>query len=163
MDKVGFKRGLIRYASENMIAKGIKFHWTPKALAYSVVLLVLVAIMGFSLAGRTELKTTVLRTRGVLYQKVGQDTIMNVYDVQIMNKRRETIPVSLKVESPEGSVLHMVGKELELQPVALTSGKFLLKIPRDQLQGYKTKVVIGVYDKEGQQVDKTNTVFLGPM
>ena len=41
MDAVHMERGLIRYASENEISKGEKFHFNSRMKAYSVVLILL--------------------------------------------------------------------------------------------------------------------------
>jgi len=91
MDKVGKPAGLIRYATENALAKG----WgtarvrrrlmRPRVLVYTAVLGLLVAAMTSSLALRTPLKVDVIRDRGSMGREAEDGRIENVYRLQLMN------------------------------------------------------------------------------
>ncbi|WP_313703957.1 cytochrome c oxidase accessory protein CcoG [Massilia sp.] len=91
MEKVGKPAGLIRYATENALAKG----WgtrevrrrlaRPRVLVYTAVLGLLVAAMTSSLALRTPLKVDVIRDRGSMGREAEDGRIENVYRLQLMN------------------------------------------------------------------------------
>jgi cytochrome c oxidase accessory protein FixG len=91
MDKMGYARGLIRFATQNGMARG----WTarqmlrrvlrPRVLIYTVLLWTLMLCLGISLAMRTPLKVDVVRDRAALSRIVGGGQLENVYRLQVMN------------------------------------------------------------------------------
>jgi cytochrome c oxidase accessory protein FixG len=91
MDKVGYPRGLIKYATENAMKQG----WTqaqtlrhvlrPRILVYTAILSSIVLAMVVSLSMRTLFKVNVVRDRGVMAREVEGGKIENVYRLQIMN------------------------------------------------------------------------------
>jgi cytochrome c oxidase accessory protein FixG len=95
MDKIGKPRGLIRYATENALAKG----WDaarvrrrllrPRVLGYAAVLALLASAMAVSLALRVPLKVDVIRDRGSMGREVEDGRIENVYRLQLMNTSEE--------------------------------------------------------------------------
>ena len=91
MDKVQHPRGLIRYATENGLMQTLgalairRRMLRPRVLVYGVVLVLLVAAMGTSLALRNPLKLDVIRDRGAMGREVEDGRIENVYRLQLMN------------------------------------------------------------------------------
>ncbi len=91
MDKVGYARGLIRFATQNGMVK----RWTnkqmlrqvfrPRVLGYGAVLLALALAMVVSLTLRTPLKVDVVRDRAALSRLVPGGKLENIYQLQIMN------------------------------------------------------------------------------
>lgn len=163
MDQVDLPRGLIRFASEAQIADRAPFRWTPRILAYSAVLLVLLGAMGFLLRSRTPVEATVLRAPGQLYQQRESGEISNLYTFKLVNKSAEPVDLNLVPEAPEGIRLEWVGRpDLHAEVGEIEQGSFFLYIPRADLKGSKTKVTLGVY-RNGQRVDETTTTFNGPI
>ena len=103
MDKVQKPRGLIRYATENGLARKLgaaeirRRMLRPRVLVYSAVLAMLVAAMGTSLALRNPLKLDVIRDRGSMGREVDDGRIENVYRLQVMNTSEapQTLQVSV--------------------------------------------------------------------
>ncbi len=91
MDKMGYARGLIRYASENALVQHYdrttvwRRMWRPRTLIYTSLLAVIVVVTGVSLALRNPLKVDVIRDRGALAREAAPGVIENVYRLQIMN------------------------------------------------------------------------------
>ena len=91
MDKVGYPRGLIRYSTENALArnytrKEIFAHVArPRVLLYSGVLMAIFLAMMWSLYTRIPLKVDVIRDRGTLAREVEGGLIENVYTLHVMN------------------------------------------------------------------------------
>ncbi|MDX2283135.1 MAG: cytochrome c oxidase accessory protein CcoG [Bacteroidia bacterium] len=160
MDRIDKPRGLVRVASYNSIAAGIPFRITPRIIAYSAVLLGLIVVLGFSLGGRSDVETTLLRTPGVLFQQMEDGYISNLYNLQIVNKTQHEYPVTLKLVSPEGRI-RMVGKDLVVPSQDIAKGACFIEIPRAALDDRKTEVKIEIWSGD-QRIDQVSTNFLGP-
>jgi cytochrome c oxidase accessory protein FixG len=160
MDKVDRPRGLIRYDSVAGIQEGRKNLMTPRAYAYSLVLLVLLGINGFLLGSRGEVEAVLLRTPGKLYQEMEDGYISNLYNYQLINKTTDSFEVELVLISPEGRVRY-VGASPTVRPGQIAQGAIFIDIPVDQLDGRKTSVRLEV--KSGDKVlDRVKTNFSGP-
>lgn len=91
MDKVGLPRGLIRYTSENALAKktdrtGLMSHIIrPRILVYSAILAVICVAAAWSITTRIPLRADVLRDRSVLAREAEDGRIENVYTLKVMN------------------------------------------------------------------------------
>jgi len=91
MDKMGYPRGLVRYATQNSLAGRWPAARTwrrllrPRVLVYAAVLLVIVAALGASLMGRTPFRVDVIRDRGALARLVEDEVLENSYRLQVMN------------------------------------------------------------------------------
>jgi len=161
MDRVGRPRGLIRYASLNSIERGEKFKVTPRMIGYVVVLCLLVAGLTFLVFTRTEVQTTLLRAPGALFQQTLEGRIENIYTLKLVNKTSRDIPVQLKLESAQGRLTVMGGRNLVVPSEQLTQTSVLIEMPPTALHGSNTKLSIGVYSN-GKLVEKLKTVFIGP-
>lgn len=108
MDKVGSPRGLIRYATENALAK----HYTkremaahllrPRTLLYSSILLAIVLGTAWSLARRVPLKVDVLRDRSSLSREAEDGRIENVFNLHISNTEESPHHYSIGVRGLDG-------------------------------------------------------------
>ncbi len=125
MDKIKRPRGLIRYASLSSIQNKAKWKFTPRAIGYSALLTLLVAVLTILMINRTDFSVTVLRTAGLLYQEQPNDMISNLYDLNMVNKTFDKIPVDLKLENSEGE-LKLVGKNIIIEPQGNVDAKFLV-------------------------------------
>lgn len=162
MDKVGFQRGLIRYASYNNIFNKEKLKISARIIAYSVVLVALLSVFSFLLISRSNVETTILRTPGMRFQEVEGGYISNLYNVQVVNKTQQAYPVTFKLVSPNGRI-KMVGKEdLQVPSQDIAKGALFVEIARDSLHGNKNQIVIEIYSGD-QKLDRVKTNFLGPM
>jgi cytochrome c oxidase accessory protein FixG len=91
MDRMGYPRGLIRYATQNALARGydrraiLRRMLRPRTLVYVVLLAGVATATAISLATKNPLKVDVIRDRGVLGREVAPGVVENVYRLQIMN------------------------------------------------------------------------------
>lgn len=161
MDKIKKPQGLIRYTSENAIKKGVKFKVTPRIIGYSIVLFILFGTLTGFLAARTDIETTILRTPGLLYQKTGDNSISNVFSIEMVNKTFHNIPVELKVIEPNGEIKWVGNGIFNLKQESVSQSLFFLIIPKSEIKKTKTKVKFEIYSN-GKCIDKTETNFLGP-
>jgi cytochrome c oxidase accessory protein FixG len=162
MDKVGYERGLVRMASKNNIEKGKKFSYTPRMIAYTVVLVGLLGFLSFSLTLRNDVEATVLRTKGTMYTMTEDGDISNLYNLQIVNKTRNPYPLTIKVMNLENGEVKIVGKTLEIAPQGITKRSFFVELPTSSLEGMKSNLVLGFFSGD-KKLDQVKTTFLGPM
>jgi cytochrome c oxidase accessory protein FixG len=111
MDKMGYPRGLVRYATQNSLDAG----WTaaqtlrrvlrPRVLVYTGVLTLIVAALAASLLWRTPFRVDVIRDRGALARQVDEGVIENSYRLQVMNATESVQRYRVHVEGLAGARL----------------------------------------------------------
>jgi len=120
MDKMGYARGLIRYATQNSLAKHYdrRTVWRrvfrPRTLVYATVLAMLTVVTVVSLATRNPLKVDILRDRGALAREAAPGIIENVYRIQLMNTDETPRRFTIRADGVPGLSVEGV-----TQPVAL--------------------------------------------
>lgn len=162
MEKVHLPKGLIRYASENEIASGEKWHFTTKAKAYSVVLAILSIAMFVLLFTRKDLDVNVARAAGQLYNIEADGKLSNLYNLRFLNKLEKQYPVTLKLENMTGKLEIVGGNDIVLKKADITNATLIIHLARKDLTGYKTKVLIGVYQGD-KKIRTIKASFIGPM
>lgn len=161
MEKIGFPKGLIRYASETQIAKGEKLKLTPRIIGYSGVLVALIISLGFGFTNRGEIDATILRTPGMLYHQEGDDFISNLYNIKIVNKTRKELHASIALLNPKGTIKMVGNQQMLLSKAEIAEGEFFVVIHRDSLKERKTRIKLGIYGDE-TLLKSIETTFLGP-
>jgi len=160
MDKVNRPRGLIRYDSIEGIATGRQKIMTPRAYAYSAVLLVLIAANAVFLGMRSSVELLLLRTPGMLYQETEDGYISNLYNYQLVNKTDDSATVELKLINVEGRIRY-VGEAPRLKPGEITKGAVFIDLHPSTIKDRSTKLSIKLI-KDDEIIDQTRTNFLGP-
>ncbi|MES2619470.1 MAG: cytochrome c oxidase accessory protein CcoG [Bacteroidota bacterium] len=162
MEKVHRPLGLIRYASENNIAKKEKVKFTPRIAAYTFVLLSLLVALGFLLSTRKDVQATIMRAQGMLYQEQPDNKISNLYNIKLINKTRKDIPLTLKIEDDEiPGEIKMVGKDLLVKKESVGDGVFFVIVDKKYLHHRKNKIEIEIYQGD-KKITEVKTNFMGP-
>ena len=131
MDKVNLPRGLIRYSTENALAKHlsrkeIMAHIIrPRILLYTAILILISGLAVWFLAHRIPLKVDIIRDRSTLAREADDGRIENVYTLQIMNTEEQPHRYKITVDG-------MNGVEL--------GGEDLVNVPPATLQAFNTVV-----------------------
>ena len=162
MESVHLPQGLIRYASETGIRTGVPLRLTRRIMAYSLVLLTLLSTLTFALVTRSDVETTVLRARGLLFQEQGIDSVSNLYNIELVNKTHESFPASFRLEGTPGSIKLIGSSRIRVEKSSIWKGAFFVVLHRKFLTRRKSKISIGIY-RDGQCVDRVQTNFLGPV
>ena len=115
MDKMGYPRGLIRYATQNGLDAGRGgVEWRrvlrPRVLVYGAVLAAIVTAFVASIALRSPLRVDVVRDRGALARLVGQGAIENVYRLQLMNATERPQRYRIAVAGLDGATVELRGE-----------------------------------------------------
>jgi cytochrome c oxidase accessory protein FixG len=163
MEHVGLPKGLIRYASENEISKGNKFHFNNRMKAYTALLVILILFMSVLIATRSSVDVLISRAGGQIYHEVSGDKLGNLYDAKIINKTNKEFPVYLKLEDVEQGEIKVVGnkKELLLKKEAINELTFFIEIPKSQIKRHSSDLKVSVYHDE-QLIQTVKVKFLGP-
>tara|TARA_R110002020_G_scaffold154714_6_gene335167 strand:+ start:52582 stop:54003 length:1422 start_codon:yes stop_codon:yes gene_type:complete len=162
MENINLPKGLIRYASEDNIAKKEKFKLTPRLKGYSAVLLILVGVfMGMSLL-RNDVEATILRLPGQLYERQPDHIISNVFTYKLINKTTHDIDgIGFKLISHSGSIESVNRNEFNIPKEGMAEGTLFIKINQAALHDDKEKLKVGVYSGD-TLIETARTVFLGP-
>jgi polyferredoxin len=162
MDKIKRPRGLIRYDSYNGIIEKRRKLFTPRVIAYTAVLGILLVVNIVLLNMRTEVETLILRTPGMLYQEVDETYLSNLYNYQVINKTTEDFPVEFKLGGDAQGRIRLVGESTNAVAGKVAEGALFIDLERNSLKGRKNKVIVEVYSN-GKLIDKAKTNFLGPI
>ncbi len=161
MDRLGWKRGLIRYGSLNSIERGEPFRFTPRMATYSAVLTGLIALFLVLIFTRSAIDATLLRAPGGLFQENADGRISNLYTVKVINKSQQDMAVTFRVEGRGGEIKILGSSEFVVPREKLGQTSALVLLDRASLTGSKTRIQIGVY-AAGRKVDTLKTAFIGP-
>ncbi len=159
MDKIDRPRGLIRYDSEQGVSESKRKLVTPRVIAYSTVLLALIALNVFLLTGRDGLDVLLLRTPGMTYQQTDDGGLSNLYTFQIVNKTGGEIPLRFTVEGPVPGTVRPVGSLPVARPGEVTEGALFIDLPPGI--AYPDEVDIAVWSGE-EKLRELTTTFLYP-
>ncbi len=145
MDKVGSPRGLIRYSTENAMAR----HYTvrqmaahllrPRTLLYASVLLAIIVATVWSLSHRVPLKVDVLRDRSTLSREADDGRTENVFSLHISNTDEADHRYAVGVSGLEG--IEIVG-ERSVEVPAASSKTLLLSVRAEPGVGRKGSNVV---------------------
>ncbi len=158
MDKIERPRGLIRYDSETGVRDKVRKIWTTRVVAYSGVLLALIALNLVLLGGRDGLDVILLRTPGMLYQENEDGSINNLYTYQLVNKTGKELPLEFRIE---GATVRPVGSAPVAVPGEVKEGVLFIDVPASASGDYPDELSIDVWS--GPEKLKTiTTTFIHP-
>lgn len=161
METVGLPKGLIRYASEDEIAKKEPFKFTARMKGYTAVLFILLSVFVGMLFLRTNVEAIILRLPGQLFQHKG-DKISNVYTYKIVNKTmKDYNDIHFELIEQKGEIKNVGKEHFKIQKEGISQGTLFIEINEALLESDKTKVKIGVYNGK-ELLETTTTNFLGP-
>lgn len=161
MEAIDKPKQLIRYASENNIAKKEKLKVTTRIKGYSFLLLAIASVLFIMLATRDTVDITILRTQGMIYQTLPDGYIGNLYSARMFNKTHQDIEVSLSIPATEGSI-EIIGKKPLITKESYAVITFLVKKKANLIKKRKSEVEIEVR-AAGKKLSTKETTFIGPI
>ena len=161
MQAVGLPTGLIRYASEHNIAKNRPWIFTTKMKAYTLVMCLLLGVLVWLLASRSDVGVTLLRTSGQLYQEQPNNEMSNLYNYKALNKTFKNKEIVLKPENFQGRIELVGEKQLLVPKDGTIAGTMFIYLSKKDVTKRKTQLKIGVYEN-GERLTTISTSFLGP-
>ena len=162
MESINLPKGLIRYASEDNIAKKEPFKINARIKGYSAVLLILIGILVGMLFLRNNVEATILRLPGQLYQQKENNIISNVYTFKVINKTTKEIEdVSYKILSHKGKIKLVSNHNFIIPKQGSAEGTLFIELNAALLKGDDIDLEIGVFSGD-TLIETTETNFLGP-
>ncbi|MFH1121670.1 MAG: cytochrome c oxidase accessory protein CcoG, partial [Bacteroidota bacterium] len=160
MERVHKPKGLIRYASERLIAEGSKLKFNVRILFYSVVLSGLLILIAYLFSIRTDIESTILRMPGTIYQEYDSLHYSNIYTIRLINKTRKDLPVELLIDEKAGEI-KMMGGPLLVRKGQVGEANFLLVVKKSEVRSSLTGVEFKVMSN-GSEMDEIEATFVGP-
>ncbi len=168
MDKMGYPRGLIRYASENTLERGESTGamWRhlvrPRTIIYTAILLLIAMAAGVSLYLRNPLKLDVIRDRGALVRESSPGVMENVYRIQIMNTDEKARSFRLSVEGLPGIRVADLPEPIDVGAAATRLLPLRLQVPAEAASPgpHKIEIVIQAVDDPGIARREKSTFIL---
>ena len=161
MHKVGFEKGLIRYASENEIEGKGKFHFNRRVKSYTFLLISLFGFIAFLVAKQRPVDTIISRVKGQLFQEVGKDSVSNLFSAKIINKTNKPKVLDLRLEGSHGRIKWLSNSEKVIQRESKDELTFFVVLPNTEVQKRKIDISIAVYGNN-KKIEQVKTTFLGP-
>jgi cytochrome c oxidase accessory protein FixG len=162
MKKLNRPLQLIRHDSAEGIEKGHSTAWNWRNRSYSGVLILLLSFFVYTLATRTSVETTILRTPGLIYQENGDGTLSNVYNIKILNKTHDPMNLDIKLLSHPEGVIKMAGNTIRVEDQRLFESTFVVFLPNKLVTSDNLIIRFGIY-KDNQLIETTESTFVGPI
>ncbi len=164
MEAVNRQTGLIRYASENGISEGKKLRYTGRMKFYTILLVLLSGILTLLLVSRKDIDGTIIRAKGSIYQERGKDSLSNLFNIKIINKTIDDMPVSLRLEgeAAKAGKIELIGlNSIHLKPEDQAGASFFMVLPKTFVTERKINLAVGLY-KGDKRITTLHTNFTGP-
>ncbi|HEX4984631.1 MAG TPA: cytochrome c oxidase accessory protein CcoG [Burkholderiales bacterium] len=148
MDKVGYPRGLIRYASENAVRDRLSFAGIvrrvlrPRILVYTAILWAIILAAGYSLYQRVPVKVDVIRDRVASVRDA--EEVENVYRLQIMNTTEAPRRFLISVSGLPGLKISGGDAEVEIGAASSRMIPVRLQAPRQQAKTGANPIVFTI-------------------
>lgn len=170
MDKVGLPRGLIRYDTENDMARLAKGQapefriFRPRTYYYIALLALVGGLMLYGLATRTPIEMHALHDRNPLFVKMSSGDIRNGYTIKVLNKTNENKTYALSVEGLPGARLDIQGAgHKDVAAIDVPAGKvgdsriFIISAPQDTAN---TDIYFILTDNENGRTVRVQSLFV---
>ncbi len=165
MEKIGRPKGLIRYASMDEMEgkKQLPLFKRPRVLIYLSILTLAVGgiIYGVTHLGAIEVK--VLHGRSPLFVQRSDGTIQNKYDVKVLNKTANDIPVKITAEGIEGMIVK--GTEDTVIAKKGNTGSYIVFInaPAENIKSERTPIIFKIVNQDDPtQTSSYESMFFAP-
>jgi cytochrome c oxidase accessory protein FixG len=160
MDKVGYPRGLIRYATQNEIDGKPSKVLRPRIFVYGFLLAGLLIAWAWSVTHRSELIVEVLRDRNALYRETATGA-QNDYTLKLVNKTQVARSYRITLKAPDGLALQK--GEVTVQTTAEQVVSMPMTVVADRKIAGKREIAFVVEATDGSSREEIKTSFFGPM
>ncbi len=161
MDKMGYRKGLIRYTTETAL-EGRKVHiLRPKLFVYALVLLVMTGFFVADIATRVPLQLDIIRDRNTLARENIDGLVENVYTLKILNKSQFKSRYKIHLEGLNGYIWQGE-QEITVAGADIATLAISIAIDPYELEAYMTDVAFVIQQvepKDSAVILKQSSVF----
>ncbi|MET3113741.1 cytochrome c oxidase accessory protein FixG [Pedobacter sp. CG_S7] len=161
MEKIDRPLRLIGFKSEDEIKLKQPFKLSNRIFGYSAVLIILMSVLSYLLISRSDVKATILRASGTLYQMRDKDkTVSNLYNAELVNKTSRDLKFEIQPDDKNAKI-QFIQKEDHLKYGGTVKITFFVVMPQNVIKKYKSdlgfKLISG-----GKVIDHFTTTFIAP-
>ncbi len=139
MDSLDWPRGLIRYSSETEDEGGKVRILSLKSIGYAISIIVVTAVLVWSISHKAELETALTQTRQPLYVVLSDGSILNSYEIKLANQTTEEHAYSISMRGLDNATLDTGGFDtVILKP--LKTLRLMVKVKQADAGAPKNKV-----------------------
>ena len=160
MERIERPLRLIGFKSEDEIKSNKPFRVSRKIFGYSAVLVVLLSVLTFLMISRSDVKTTMLRASGTLYQMRNDKLVSNLYNAELVNKTGKALTFEIVPEDAAAQIQY-IQKENKLAYGGTVKLTFFVLMPQDAVKQFKTELKFKLLSN-GKVIDRFKTTFIAP-
>ena len=161
MTKIKKPKGLIRYDSFEGIEQGHKSIWNTRNRAYSVVLALLFGFFIYTLLTRPIVETSMLRIPGTLYQTTETGNLTNIYNLKIVNKTHDKLPLELRLLSHKGTIKTTIEGVINVENQSMYETTVIIELNTKEVNKGKNTLELGVYSNN-EEIETVSVGFFAP-
>jgi cytochrome c oxidase accessory protein FixG len=149
MDKLGRKRGLISYTSQDILAGGAKKLLRARTMIYPVLLLVVVSALVFSVTGRSSTRVAVTRIQGPAFVELPDGKIASAVRIELENESDTPRTYRVFVQNAPDAALRTPQETWAVRPRHTQTLPLFVDVPRGSFTNGKREVTLLVTDDAG--------------
>lgn len=161
MEKVGRPKGLVTFLSQQELAGNRRRFLRPRLALYGGLLLVSLATLGVSLAGRSTFEANVLRPRGGNPFALDGRLVHNAFEVHLVNKNPGPATFRIRVSAPVPAQVVVATPEVELGSLRDANVPVSVSIERARLT-MPVVLELTIIDTASRSERRQSVRFLAP-
>ncbi len=163
MDKVGLPQGLIRYSSEDALAKKPRKLLRARTIIYPLLLVGVVSGLAYAITTKYGFDARIIRGKGAPFTTVDRGLISNTFNMRLVNRTDEPQVYAIAVVVPTSAKLEVIDDtRLELAPGQTTMVPLSVRFPGSLTFGDGNEpITLSVTDSSQNQHD-IHFRLLGP-
>jgi cytochrome c oxidase accessory protein FixG len=164
MNKMSYRKGLIRYTTQNEMEKGqVRRIWRPRVLVYTTILGAIAVALIIAVLMRVPLALDVIRDRNTLFRETPEGLIENVYTLKILNMDTHSHSFTLRAEGIEDLKLERDVDRIVAGPGEVVEVPVRLQAEEDEIEHRSSHVHFILQAEDDPQLRVSEEArFLGP-
>jgi polyferredoxin len=161
MDRVGRKRGLIRYSSQDELAGKPRRVLRTRTLVYPALLVVVGSLLAWQLRARPDADVWAVRVEGAPFAELADGRVSSQAPVRIENRSGATRHYTIELVDAPDLVLATPRAPVEIQAGRASVIAVVVLAPRAAFSGGEREIRLRVRDEAGLDKELRHTL-LGP-
>ena len=162
MAKMDYKKGLIRFTSDDQLATGSTHYIRPRVLGYIVLLFAMFSAFCYTIINREPLTIDVDRDRGARMFRLQGDKVQNVYTIKVHNMDRQEHTFDLRVAGPHDFVIKRY-RPVPIEQNEIFSFPVRVEVDKADLNAVTTAITFTIQSQADDAIIATEeTMFIGP-
>lgn len=155
MDKVGLPQGLIRYSSQDALAKKPRKFLRPRTIIYPLLLVGVISGLAYAISTKYGFDARIIRGKGAPFTTVDRGLISNTFNLRLVNRTDEPQTYDIVVVEPTSAKLEVIDDtRLTLEPGQTTMVPLSVRFPGSLTSGDGNEpITLSVTDSSQNQHD----------